>query len=401
MSSFSPPGFVNDLPADGLQQWSAFVQKSFNDVAPFKHFFSPFSLPAGQQGISKLVPWNGFPKKYTTITNPDPMFRYKAVEEPVTKDLQGSNYRNVYSTKDGADFPSGGVTNFLFRDQDEYLEWKTFKNPDGSIQKIVFTCDHPEYWKFIGEFEIDLLVKLYQQYVNVAVVKSDLLFTGDIFEKVVDENGERIVNMKGKYNPFNKWNTTHGIMHLTHPANYLSAEIQLAAQATVLRKDAAGHPITDPDKLIKCSGYGNPLRSSDPKIGSDINTLVRNNLSVSISDPVALYIHDVKASNFVFPAGLTFADCWKVTRGDAGKQMILRAEFSIPSGSGVKIEDIKVNGKPLQFGGQIADAITMAIFGLGFHFTNVPAPVLKKCGDDTLGMVEIAAKTTFKIHTRN
>ena len=34
---------------------------------------------------------------------------------------------------------------------------------------------------------------------------------------------------KGTYNPYNRWNTTDGIMHLTHPANTLSAEIKLGA----------------------------------------------------------------------------------------------------------------------------------------------------------------------------
>jgi hypothetical protein len=37
-----------------------------------------------------------------------------------------------------------------------------------------------------------------------------------------------------QYNPYNKWNTTHGLMHLTHPCNTLQAEITLGADATVL-----------------------------------------------------------------------------------------------------------------------------------------------------------------------
>jgi hypothetical protein len=71
------------------------------------------------------------------------------------------------------------------------------------------------------------------------------------------------------YNPNNVWNnytTTGTIAHLIHPANTLSAEIDIAAQATVVRKDSTGQTITDEQALIKCSQYGNPNRNSDPHV---------------------------------------------------------------------------------------------------------------------------------------
>jgi hypothetical protein len=69
------------------------------------------------------------------------------------------------------------------------------------------------------------------------------------------------------YNPSNYWNllsTNGSIVHLVQPNNTLSAEIDIAAQATVIRKDDAGRIITNPDTLINCSKYGNPGRNSDP-----------------------------------------------------------------------------------------------------------------------------------------
>ena len=87
----------------------------------------------------------------------------------------------------------------------------------------------------------------------------------------------------GSYEPYNKWNgvlsTTPGdpggglttvnpgcIMHLAQVNNTLGAEIDIAAQATVLRKDSGGNPITDQTKLCNCSKYGNPSRNSDPLV---------------------------------------------------------------------------------------------------------------------------------------
>ena len=376
MNQFSPPGNVNDLPAAGKQKWSDIVQQYFDLVKSRTAFFSPLILTAAQVLTPKLIPWNAFPKKYLTIPSPDPTKRFKTTEQLVTQDLHGSDYSGSYSTNGTAGgFEANGIKTFRFRDQDEYLEWKTFRNADGSLKKIVFTCDHPEYWKFIGDYDIDLLVSLYQNIVDPAVQKQDLLFQTQVYE--LDGLTGKIIDRKGKYNPFNKWNTTDGIMHLSHPANYLSAEIQLAADASVIRKDALGHIITDTDTLCQKS-HGDPERFSDPTIVSLINSLVRNKFSVSIADPVALYIHDINEANFTFPAGYTLKDFWTVTRGDQASKHILRAEFAAPAG--VKLEDIKISANGytgnLQYGGQIADCINMGIYGLGFQFPAAPAASL-------------------------
>ena len=73
------------------------------------------------------------------------------------------------------------------------------------------------------------------------------------------------------YNPINYWNftTTSGtIMHLIHPSNTLGAEMDIAAQATVLRKDENGDRISNYQDLINCSQYGNPGRNSDPFVSN-------------------------------------------------------------------------------------------------------------------------------------
>ena len=78
------------------------------------------------------------------------------------------------------------------------------------------------------------------------------------------------------YNPQNYWNdlTTNGtITHLIHPSNTLSAEVDIAAQSTVIRKDSSGNVITDPDQLIRCSQYGNPGRNSDPTVSDRLSKL--------------------------------------------------------------------------------------------------------------------------------
>lgn len=72
-----------------------------------------------------------------------------------------------------------------------------------------------------------------------------------------------------EYRPQNRWNssTTSGtIAHLIQRNNTLTAELDIAAQATVLRKDSNNKVITNPDQLIRCSEYGDPDRNSDPHV---------------------------------------------------------------------------------------------------------------------------------------
>ena len=69
----------------------------------------------------------------------------------------------------------------------------------------------------------------------------DLICAVDLVDDS-DPSDPFVVYKKGSYNPYNRWNTTDGIMHLTQPSNSLSAEILLGADATVLRASGRGRP---------------------------------------------------------------------------------------------------------------------------------------------------------------
>ena len=75
------------------------------------------------------------------------------------------------------------------------------------------------------------------------------------------------------YNPTNWWNDstkTGSIAHLVQRNNTLSAEIDIAGQATVIRKDPKGKTVTNEAQLIKCSQYGNAGRNSDPSVSPSL-----------------------------------------------------------------------------------------------------------------------------------
>lgn len=370
ITKFSPPAFINDLTPELEQKWSIIVQNWFQDAINYlknpdgfnikKPFlFSLLDHPEAESGPNTEIPWNGYPRKYK-LAILDNNQRWRLTESIVNSDLDGRQLPYFYNV-------NGGIraSDIYFRDQDEYCEWKTFYNEKSNQpEKIIFTCENPEYWKFISEENPDLLLSKYRELTQGNVQMKDLFFDKEIYYPN-EETGEN-ENQFGKYNPHNKWNTSQGIIHLTHPANSLSAEVYLAADATILRKNSNGQFITDDKDLICCANYGGVNRSSDPTIGSRINALVRNQYSITINDPVGLYIHSLDSAAFEFPDGIFIEDCWKVVRGK--DNMILRAEFSMPERTNYNLGDIKIGGVPLQYGGQIAEYINMVIFGKGFDF---------------------------------
>merc|ERR1719233_1213367 len=97
---------------------------------------------------------------------------------------------------------------------DEYCEWFTHRRDDGTIWRVDITCESPEYWVFLFDNEPETCLELYQKYIS-PLVTLDSLTDGD-----------------GNYNIYNKWNTTHGAMHLNCPPNALSAELYIAAEAS-------------------------------------------------------------------------------------------------------------------------------------------------------------------------
>ena len=212
-------------------------------------------------------------------------------------------------------------------------------------------------------------------------------------------------NSDGSYNPNNKWNTsttTGTIAHLIQPNNTLGAEVDIAAQGTVIRKDPNGNTITDKTRLINCSRYGNANRNSDPtvsfdipakfkelspeiviQIGDNINKLARGGKIVSIANPVAIYIQSVNfgtlkldqegtADNMVPVPDGTFS--W---RGDISNSKGLRLKIKIPDGvvgtgpdnkgQQLTVSDIMDtgNGQYIQYGAQFADYISMGVNGVG------------------------------------
>jgi hypothetical protein len=228
--------------------------------------------------------------------------------------------------------------------QDEYCEWSVTRDPaTDKIQRVTFTSEGPEYWQFLAAVAPDKLLALYQQHVSPNVKRADLF-------------------RNGRYVPRNRWNnsTTTGAMHLIQAANTLGAEIELAAAATIVRR-TNGALLTEAQELIACGQYGQPERHSDPHIGAIVNELARMKADITLTNPVGLYIAGLSVAGWQTPDGSDPLTYWTITRGT--KEKALRAVYEVPASKGFAVGDIKINGKPIEFGAQIADFIRIKLTG--------------------------------------
>lgn len=339
MPTFDPPGFLDDFNDAQREAWSNFISQRISDGvlgqpdmfdfdAPRPHFFNIETTPADADAVERDVEWSAFPRIVSLDAATDEE-RWQIAD----------NSRDV---------------------QDEYCEWSVSRGGDGKIRRVTFTCEGPEYWRFLAATNPALALQLYQQHVNPAAVAGDLVGTD------------------GRYNPRNKWNnsTSRGAMHLIQVNNTLGAEIELAAGASNTRAPN-GAVLTDDQELIRCGGYGQAERHSDPTIGGAVNVLARQDAAVTLANPIGIYLSGLSTAGWQTPDGSDPASFWTVTRGTAKKAV--RAFYEVPASLGFVVGDITINGRPISFGGQIADFITMKLTGLATRIGQTVVPPLDGC----------------------
>jgi len=365
MTRYSPPADIDDLAARPtreafLNDWHDFIEGEFranieglkdpsdgNGVLfdtpiPEPLFFTEVDDPA--TSADAAIPWNAFPLRIRRNFPNDPKRAWKDADVLGATDRFSPNGAPPVSRQ--------------FRRQDEYCEWHAYHDAAGRIERIVFTSDGPEYWIKLAAHDLDFVVDAYQRHVSPKVKKQDLVLTEDLaFGR------QRLP--AGSYNPFNRWNTVDGVMHLTHPANTLGAEINLAAQATILRVSTSGQRVTQVRSFACCSNFGDPNRSSDPNIGSMANLTAvpvgaHKPMSVTLANPVALYMARLAAGVLTDEDGNALDSWFTFVRGTTNHGLM--AVLQPPPGSPIGLDKVQVGGIPLERGGQVAEHIEMVLY---------------------------------------
>jgi hypothetical protein len=375
---YSTPALQNDLAgqpqeAAYLDGWSTLIARRFQaEIANLRRilqqeplFFSELEHTIPANTVTAPVPWVGFPRVLSVLAGGD---RRAALDAAERRDSQRIGFEDEALTL---------PITCEFRQQDEYLEWVPIKKA-GVITRFAFTAEGPEYWEYLASVDKDAVLRLYREFTAREVAWSELAWPTDVW--VPDPQGQAVqIYAQGDYNPYNKVNLEECAAHLTHPANTLGAEIDLAAKATVLRLDANDELVSERRRLACCSNFGDQNRNSDPTIGLAVNQTVRGGVSLTLADPVGLYIRAFDASRIADSAGNALDGWWSARRGTQGR--VLRAELGPPAGCPLTIADVRVgNNEPLHCGGQLAELITMVLYARAVTL-GVPEPAAQHCAN--------------------
>lgn len=347
---FDPPGNNPDFAGnpEATKAWTQWMSRrldiAVNSVQAYLdahgggrcQFYNPLTSPRAEPDLpasAGSIPWNGFPRVMSS-PGPGQPAKYKEIDSPV---------------KSGA-----------YRRQDEYLEWYVKRDAKDRITSVHFTCEAYDYFEFLAVAAPDVLLALYHKHVDPAVKEADLY-------------------RDGEYDSLNKWNTSLGTLHLSHPANSLFAELFLAASATVRRKKG-GVEITASRPLIECGEYGAVERNSDPAIGAAVNGLARDKRHLTLANPIGLYMASFNGNGLTVdgkPAGGFF----KVVRGSL--PLALRAVYELPdelAAKGLTVSDVKIGAEPVAYGGQLAERVTMHLVGIASVAQDVDNVPVGVCG---------------------
>jgi hypothetical protein len=200
------------------------------------------------------------------------------------------------------------------------------------VTKVVFVTESPEYWEVLAATEYDVVVSLYQELVSPAVRYEDL-FTN------------------GAYQPLNRWNTTDGIVHFVNPepGNTLLQAIGLAQGGVWM--------LETPDNYETVVARAS--HAVDDYVPLDVGAVMRSDFFVTVHDPVGLYIESWDDTGWTKPDGSPVGDYWRIVRGERG--MVLRLEYEVPPEEGFTVGDIRIGGRPVTYGGQLAENIHVSM----------------------------------------
>lgn len=174
----------------------------------------------------------------------------------------------------------------------------------------------------------------------------------------------------GGFNPRNRYNISPGIVHLSHRANSLGAEVNLAGVSGIIRKKGDGTRLdeTDAEKLLCCNQGGNPNRNSDPLISQQAYTQVLQSFRYTLANPVGLYIAGIEEKGLLLPDNKTKVprEWWNVVRGadiwDPDTSRVLRLELEVPEKENLTVEDLLIGGNKIRFPGQVAELLSVHLF---------------------------------------
>lgn len=319
---YDTPAGLRDI-AEGspfYDDWHTYVNGAVSAVED-PRWIDPVKVDA-EVVTTRTLSWIGFPRKTLTVERRDERARAFAEAEQPEDPTVDPTVQPPDPTKPGGRWRPR---------QFEYFEWFTTRDWTGKVTKVAFTTETPQYFEKLAAADKDRVVALYREHVNPAVTWGEL------------------IKPDGTYDRRNRWTTTNGIMHYVNGINELNQAIGLAqggAQNTAAGRDNFEFPVIGSN-------------AADDYIVRQVAGLGRAGFGVAVREPVGLYIDGWDDAGWTKPDGSPVDDYWRITRGHPGA--VLRLEYEVPAEEGFVVGDIRIGGRRVKHGGQLAEHMTSSL----------------------------------------
>lgn len=313
ITRFETTDAIRDLPEDSefYENWHKEIDSLLADGRQGSDGIGEFYNPARKDFepvAERFMNWTGFPRTLLTAKRDNRQKAFEAAEKRRDKEaIQG-----------------------------EYFEWFATRGGDGKIRKVTFTTETRLYWTQLFKADRNRVLELYRELVSPEVQPADLVDADD------------------NYNSYNVWNTEKGIVHYIVGINHLGAALDVSQDGVDLVKP---HAVDNYDFQTRAEKF--PEFAADSRMGFDVGIFARKNFPVTFRDPINLYITDWDDTGWTKPDGSPVGNYWRIVRGKPG--MALRLEYEVPESEGFLVGDISIGGRPIEYGGHLAEHITVMI----------------------------------------
>lgn len=244
--------------------------------------------------------------------------------------------------------------------QEEYVEWRTVRDPGGAIRRVELTTELRDYWRVLAAHEPARTVELVGELTGRAVAAPDVYGIADPANHEPAAREQAFARtMIARRNRLN--DGRDGICFMAHRSNDLTALARLAAAAAMpctVREPATGRVrrATAGEAIRVLGAAAIAGRGSDPVIVEALGRLAFERRRLAFADPVGVHIAGVEHARLRTPEGSAVPREWFVaSRG--GRRLVLE----VPAGEGFAVGDLvdAATERPIRHGAQIAELVRL------------------------------------------
>jgi hypothetical protein len=341
--------YLDDFGPAARAEWQARVTNSVDDaIVDFDAGPTSLCSELPDTVAAASIEWTGFPERLASC-----LTRAKALD--------------LLDAEPG--LPGGRAV------QEEYVEWRVLREGP-QIQRIEFTTELPDYWAVLAAHEPERLLALVAEFAGEKVTPGDLFGRADALDLRVcpkeREDGFRSNLIELGTSPYN--DGRRAICCMRQQSNTLFSLAALAVEAATPRTvvDRLDGRLRAPwcDESVLCFRRGPAQlgRASDPLVLERLAQLAFEGRQIAFDSPIGFYLQSVEPGRLLAPDGSTVPQDWfRFSRGAIGpdaRPRFQRLSFEVPPKEGFYVSDVidAATEDKIQYGGQIADLITVAVF---------------------------------------